>query len=377
LKVLHVAPSLARSYGGPTQSLVGFCRAAADAGAEVEVAGPRASDEDARWLAGELPGVAVRAFPAFGRGAFTASPALQAWLGRHGGGAGVVHVHGLWNPVSSLAARLCIRRGVPVVIRPFGTLSRYSFTHRRTLLKRAYRRLLDGPNLRAAAGVHFTTEAERDEAAWHGIDFAGRAWVVPPPLADVPDPLPRRDGGPPTLVCVCRLNPVKNLELLLDAWALAAPRLGSARLVIAGDGDPAYVRALKARAGAGPGRVDFPGFVGGAEKRALLAGARAFALPSHHESFGVAVLEAIAAGLPVAVTPEVQLAPFIARNALGEVVEASVEAWAGAIERLLTAPPLDRARGARLVRQTYSAAAVGGRLLEMYDAAALGAPLHP
>ena len=70
---------------------------------------------------------------------------------------------------------------VPVVIGPFGTMSRYTFAHRRTMAKRMYFRAVDAPNLRRAAAIHFTTTAEREEARWHGIDFGDRAHVVPPP----------------------------------------------------------------------------------------------------------------------------------------------------------------------------------------------------
>jgi hypothetical protein len=144
VKVLHVTPSIARAYGGPTYSLAGYARAALDEGAEISVAAPAPTAGD-KWLAEMIPEAAVYAFRTYGRGAFLASTDLQSWLRRNASRYDVVHVHGLLNPVSSLAARMCVRRGWPVVIRPFGTLSRYTYAHRRGTLKLLYRWLLDRP----------------------------------------------------------------------------------------------------------------------------------------------------------------------------------------------------------------------------------------
>ncbi|HEV2733538.1 MAG TPA: glycosyltransferase [Longimicrobiaceae bacterium] len=371
MRVLHVAPSLARSFGGPTHSLIGFAAAARTAGFEVTIAGPEPPPDDRTWFAGQLPGTEVMSFSASGRGAFVASPGLLRWLRREVRRFDVAHVHGLWNPVSSLAARVCLRSECPVVIRPFGTLSRYTFAHRRTLLKRVYRRLVDGPNLRAAAGVHFTTDAERDEAAWHGISFQGRSWVIPPPAASsaAPGPAGGANRGEPVVLCLCRLDPIKNLEALLDAWPGVSARVPGARLVGAGDGDRAYVARLRERAAAAGGRVEFAGFVSGSAKAELFAAAALFVLPSHHENFGISVFEALAAGLPVVVSPEVQLAPFVREHGFGEVVSPEPPALAEAIVRSLGDPALAERcalRAPEVVASRYSPAAVGDLLGRMY-----------
>ncbi|HLB08020.1 MAG TPA: glycosyltransferase, partial [Gemmatimonadaceae bacterium] len=218
MKILHVAPSISRAYGGPTYSLAAFARAALEQGAELTIAAPRPPESDT-WLAGAVPEAEVHEFRTLGGGAFLASPALHDWIRANGSRFDVVHVHGLLNPVSSLATRACVRKGWPVVVRPFGTMSRYTYEHRRGALKQLYRALLDKPNLIRVSAMHFTTTVERDESAWQSIAWGARAHVIPPPWLE--DSSPAHPGAPAesrTVLFFSRLHPVKRLELLLDAW---------------------------------------------------------------------------------------------------------------------------------------------------------------
>ncbi|WP_051292006.1 glycosyltransferase [Acetobacter nitrogenifigens] len=90
-----------------------------------------------------------------------------------------------------------------------------------------------------------------------------------------------------------RMIPEKGFDVLLEAFALGAPE--NARLVVFGDGPER--EALQARA---CGHVLFPGFR--YDLRRDLAGLDAFVMPSRHEPFGLVLLEAMAAGLPVLAT---------------------------------------------------------------------------
>jgi len=370
VKVLHVAPNISRAYGGPTYSLAAYARASTSAGAEISIAAPAPPASD-RWLANQLPDAELNVFRTHGRGAFLASPALHSWLSAHGARFDVVHVHGLLNPVSSLAARACARRSWPFVIRPFGTLSRYTFSHRRGALKELYSEWLDRPNLRRASAVHFTTTVERDESAWQGIDWGPRAFVIPPPWVESRAVAPRTIRAKRrTVLFLSRLHPVKRVGLLLAAWPLVTMQRPEARLLIAGDGDPALVRALRDQAAPLGSCVQFLGFIEGAEKAALLGESDVFVLPSQHENFGIAVLEALAWGLPVVLTKEVQLSGFAAEHSLGVISGDSAEALASAIVEALDDDLLAarcREYGAGVVARYFSVESVGRQLMDMYS----------
>lgn len=367
MNLLHVMPSVARSFGGPTQSLVGYVAAARAAGMRVTVAAPACAGVDQRWLEVQLGDADLRLFPGISRGTFMASPALVEWVKRHARDFDVAHVHGLLNLVSSLSARAAEARGIPVVVRPFGTLSRYTFAHRRGWLKRGYFQAIDRPNLRRARGLHFTTDEERDEAGWHGLDLETRSFVVPPPLHLVAQ---ARQEPTTDVLFLSRLHPIKNIETLLSAWSRVVRERPGLRLTIAGDGESGYVAQLRAQAAGLGESVVFAGFVQGEEKARLLATSRLFVLPSFHENFGVAVIEALAAGLPVVISRDVQLAAFVERHALGRVVKADSEPLAEALLASLDDDALIarcRQDGRRLVADSFSPDAVGQQLRAMYE----------
>jgi glycosyltransferase involved in cell wall biosynthesis len=370
MKVLHVTPSIAKSYGGPTQSLGGYIAAARLRGAHVTVAAPAGTSEEADAIESIAGAGNVHTFKTFGRAAFVMSPDLVKWVSSEAPKHDVVHVHGLFNPVSTLSARAAIGVRAPVIIRPFGTLSRYTFEHRRSILKQAYFAAIERSNLQRAAGLHFTTTTESDEAKWHGLDFGGRSYIVPPPW--IADSAPREKSSVSrTALFIGRLNKVKNLEALIDAWPIVARRHADAKLIIAGTGDNAYISELEARiAQHDPGEsITFAGFLSGDAKSNALAISSILVLPSHHENFGVVVLEAIGAGLPVVVSPHVQLADFVKAEGLGIVTGTDAAAFASAIIDAFDDQALHnrvRETGREILARDYSPAVVGKMLEQMY-----------
>jgi len=381
VKVLHVTHSIANSYGGPTQSLKGYAEAARRFGAEVTVAAPACDPADSSGLESVVD--SIHQFPtAFGKNAFTVAPGLIKWLRQNATRYDIIHVHGLFNPISSLGARACIHSKVPTVIRPFGTLSRYTFNHRRRALKRVWFTLVESHNIQRAAGIHFTTDAERDEAKWRVSDVVNRSYIVPPPFSRDSNEENVTNGRREKIVLfLSRLHPVKNLEALIEAWSSVTARRNGWKLVIAGSGSPGYEKSIRALSETVVPRqsVELTGFLRGDAKKEILARSSLFVLPSRHENFGVAVLEAISAGVPCVVTPEVQLAPFLAANGLGLVSSAEPRTLADNIVRALDDQDLaTRAAqiGPGLVENYFGLVSIGQRLMHMYASAIDQRPAH-
>lgn len=371
MRILHIMPSLARSFGGPTQSLVGYVLAASSIRHQVEVAAPGVAADDFAWLQRELPDTACHFFNSIGRGSAVIAPGLFNWLRNSGSRYDAVHVHGLFNPVSSVALRMCVHRRWPVVIRPFGTLSRYTLVHRRSKFKKIYMRFWEKQNLERVNGLHFTSRHEEDEAMFHGIEFEDRSFVIPPPLR-------QKMAGSRQLVqndhvlLLSRLHPVKNIEMLLYAWSGVMRAKPQAHLTIAGTGESRYEKHLKKTAEdlGISGSITFAGHVTGEAKQKCLFDASIFVLPSNHENFGVAVLEAMAAGLPVVISKEVQLAPFVKSNKLGLITERDPADIARAIIYALNDHALQQRcqhEAPELVADRFSIQRVGKQLTAMYE----------
>ena len=137
-----------------------------------------------------------------------------------------------------------------------------------------------------------------------------------------------------------RIDRKKNLEGLLEALRLIRARNPKLTLNIAGDGDPNYIVALQslARRLTIDGQINWLGYLQGARKREVLESASAFVLPSYSENFGIAVAEALAAGLPCLVSRGVAISDEIEKAGAGVVTGTTPEEIATGLERLLGDP---------------------------------------
>lgn len=168
-------------------------------------------------------------------------------------------------------------------------------------------------------------------------------------------------AGDPYALVVARLSPEKGVDVAIEAC-----RMAGMALVVAGDGpERAALRALADAGRAGGGTVRFVGHVDDAQLARLRAGAAIALAPSRSaETFGLAVAEAMAAGLPVAGSRVGALPELLDDEAL--VAAGDAGALAGAIARLAG----DRAAGARgreRVRSLCAPEVVAKALAELYE----------
>jgi glycosyltransferase involved in cell wall biosynthesis len=98
--------------------------------------------------------------------------------------------------------------------------------------------------------------------------------------------------------------------------------------------------------------VEFTGHVDEMRKRDLLSSAWVFALPSRDENFGISVAEALAAGVPVVISPGVSHAAKVSQYGAGLVVPRDVDLLASALASVLSAEA-----------KIYDGYSIAGRLL--------------
>jgi glycosyltransferase involved in cell wall biosynthesis len=367
VRVLHVTPYFAPAlaFGGPPRSILGLCRSLRRAGVEAAVFTTTASGRPTPLAVPEadtVEGVPVRYFPhAVPRGRFGArglAAALAADVPRQD----LVHVHGLWHLPGWLAARRARAARVPYVVSPRGMLDAAPMSRRAGAKRLAYW-LVERRHLSRAALLHASSDHEARSLAGRGL----RVPVVTLPNGvDVPDAgalargtFRRRlglDAGVPLIAFVGRVHPTKRLDLLAAAFARVREREPRARLAIAGPDEGGHRRRVEPLFAASAGAVHWTGELGERDTWAVLGDADALVLCSDSESFGRAVLEALAAGVPVVVT---RTCPWglVEAAGCGFWVPQDASDIAAALLRLLADRERARAMGQRgraLAQATYA-----------------------
>lgn len=371
MRVLHVIPSIGPLRGGPSVAMGMIARALRDGGVAVDVA--TTNDNDSELLhvpIGEPVDEAGVRYWYFARTThpYTTSAGLAAWLRVNVVNYDLVHAHALFSFSTSASAAAARRKAIPYIVRPLGTLARYGM-RQHSLLKQLSWYTLERRLLKQAAAVHFTSEAERAEAERLG---QWRSAVVPLGV-DAPAPVDRvrLDAERPVYLFLSRLHPKKRVELLLQAFWLVRQSAPRARLIVAGTGEPAYLAQLQRLSdelGVAE-NVEWTGHVAGDAKLRLFEQAHAFVLPSVNENFGIAPVEALAAGVPVVLTRGVAIHREVESRQAGIVVDDTVSDLAEGMLQLRdpAAQPQMSARAAALARDTFSIAAMQRGLIAMYE----------
>jgi glycosyltransferase involved in cell wall biosynthesis len=368
MNLLHVIPYYAPAwaYGGVVRATTDLTRALAAAGHTVIVLTTDTLSPSERSAAPDevIDGVHVfrarnRSNALRGKLNLSTPVGFEAAARRliHEHAIQVVHAHEVRTVENLRLAPVINRLGVPLVVSPHGTLP---YDTGRRSVKRLWDRLLARRLLPRFDQVIALTanEAAEARAIWS-------AWGVPLPderisivpngirigdFEHLPDPAPFRArwklGAGPVVLFLGRLHERKGLQFLIPAFAEAAQGVPDARLLIVGpdEGKRAALETQVLQLDLA-GRAIFTGLLTGEGKLAALAAADLFALPAVGEGFSMAVLEAMACGLPVLLTPGCNFPEVVGAGA-GLVVEREVAALRDALHTLLT----DGERRARMGR---------------------------
>jgi glycosyltransferase involved in cell wall biosynthesis len=234
--------------------------------------------------------------------------------------------------------------------------------------------LLDRRNLTGASLLHATSEQEADAIGALGFGV---------PIATVPNGVDLRGAreasggfrarlgipaGGFVVLFLGRMHRIKRLDLLADAFASARATHPELHLVLAGHDEDRLVPGLLARLAPDADHVHAMGAIHGADKWALLRDADVMVQCSDSESFGLAVVESLASGVPVIATRTCPWRELETRDC-GFWVEQTAPAIAAAIVALAEDPARRAARGERaaaVARDHYSWDALAPQMARLY-----------
>jgi glycosyltransferase involved in cell wall biosynthesis len=314
MRLLHVIASIRAAGGGPAEAVRSLSAVHLRDGHSVEVASlDHPADPEVRSF--PLPLHALG--PA--RTAYSFAPAFVPWLRQNRTRYDAVIINGLWQYHSFGAWRALRGTNTPYYLFPHGMLDPW---FKRTFPLKHLKKSLYWPwaeyrVLRDARAVLFTCEQEKLLAPQsfalyraHPV-VTGLGTTSPPIGVDATSFLDRYPAlrGKRLLLFMGRLHAKKGCDLLLEAYAATLAKDSAWRLIFAGPDDLNWRQTLEARAHSLriADRIVWTGMLRDTLKWSAFAAAEVFALPSHQENFGIAVAEALACGVPVLISREVNI----------------------------------------------------------------------
>ncbi len=362
MRILHIVGTMSPDSGGPAEAVRMM----------VDYAPPNVTSESVSCDQPNAPCLASLPCTTHALGStnpgFFHSPQLIPWLRANRSRFDGVIVHGLWT-YPGYAAWRALAGHTPYAVFAHGMLDPYF--KRRFPLKHAKKWLFwlsaQYWALRSAHRVLFTTAAERDLARHSFWLHHWKATLAP--LGTEP-PLPASPADHETLythapelrgrrflLFLGRIDPKKGCDLLIKAFVRLAHKHPEVDLVLAGP-DPLNWKpqliAIAERAGLA-NRVHWPGMLKGPAKTAAFDLCEAFILPSHQENFGIAVVEALAAGRPVLLSDKINIAPDIALDGCGLVSTDTLNGTIQLLEHWFALPSTERAKMSTQARATFAA----------------------
>lgn len=321
------------------------------------------------------------------------SPDLARALASNAQEHDMFHIHEIWSYPQYISARTARRRDIPYIMTPHASLEPWRVAQK-GFKKSAYLKLLGNTLINHAACLHAVATAEVEgfrKIGYKGPVSVVHNGIVPEEFEHLPDPVEAERQWPVlrgkrVILFLSRLSPEKGLDELIAAWSTVVekPSYSDALLVLAGPDDRGYslkVHEMIHRAGVA-GSVLLTGMVEGRQKLSLMSRAGIYTLPSYSEGFSISLLENLAAGKPVLITPGCNF-PDVEKVGAGFCVEPQRDALADALIQLLdTSPEILRKMGSsgkRLITEHYTWDIAARKIATIYRSILRNEeiPLHP
>lgn len=362
MKVCIFTATIDKKDGGPSRSVPILAKGLASIGCEVTLMTLKTDDMNTHMLNGS--NVKIVIIPADS----STSELERAIID---GQYDIIHMQNLWLPSYHQVAAIARKHRIKYVMTPRGTLEPWSL-QQKALKKKAAMWLYQRKDLNEAAGILTTAEMEAN----HCRDLRLTA-----PIAIIPNGIDVSEYQCRTtedmrnirkqIVFLSRIHQKKGVEILINVWERLAEEHKDWNVVIAGNGEEAYIQQLKSMITSKRlqdcMKIIPPVF--GKDKHKLYCESSLFVLPTYSENFGMVVAEALACGVPVVTTNGT---PWQELNdeKIGWCVDLSEENIENAIRDALSLPAEKLfamgQKGSKHINNNYLYTSVAKKNLELY-----------
>ena len=354
MKILHVIPSISKSYGGPSYAIFSYVKNLRKLGLNAEILTSdiflkeKAVSKKNKTKIEAIPLYIIKTLkiPILKIYEFGISYKMFFWLKKNISKYEIIHIYSLFRFSTSITMYFAIKKNIPFIIYPAGGLDKEIFK-KNNLFKKIYLKYIDKNMLQKASSFHFNSEKEYKEASTIGFKF--KYFITPVGIDQIPFKeliQKKEDSRDINFLFMSRIHPIKRLEIIIRAFGVIKSSKPKAywKLHIAGDGNKKYIDELKSlikKEGLSK-KIIWYGFISNKKKENLLKKSDWFILTSKSESFGISIIEALSWGIPALISKEIPLSNEIQKNNSGYIINDNPKNLAQEIERkFLKKPNLD------------------------------------
>lgn len=367
MRILHIIPSISPHRGGPSTAIIEIVKALREdkVNASILTTNDHGNMLNKNLIIGQwhsYQGVPVLAFerwnPPIGFiKEYNISLSLTCWLMKHINQYDLLHIHAMFSYPSTASMILARSYKVPYILRTIGQLDSWSLSQK-PLRKKIMLGLIERRNIDSAVALHFTSDKESECMGKMG--FANTRLVIPLGV-NIPygrnKVLGKNTNKVTTFLFLSRIHPKKNLSNLITALALVQKWQPESpwELLIAGTGDSKHIDELhhQIKKLSIDERCNWLGFLEGENKWNALKMADWLVLPSASENFGIVVAEAMAAGTPVIISPQVAISEMVMREGAGLISNSNPPELAKTLQKALDGPSNKMKEAALSTAQSY------------------------
>lgn len=365
MKVLHTISGLNRGSGGPTTCTYNLVKGLRSTGIDAKILTLAPANSKDGIISNEDFIVAVKNDAG---NPFVYSRNFRDYL-RGNTDYDIFHANGLWTYPSHITAKTARDAGKKYIMAPHGMLYPAGLASKPWKKKLALF-LFQRYDLEHADAIQATCRQEAEHIA--SLGYRNPIAIVPNSI-DTANILPARKqpNKRRRFGFVGRIHPIKNIDIILEAWYRLGKRTDNCELIIVGGGDESYIKELEQFVlSHNLKNVTFPGFLSGNNLAEYMRSFDYLLLVSKSENFGMVVPEALMNGVPCIATEHTPWEDLNGNNCgwwIKDGVEYLEETMSAAIELSEEQRQEMGLRGIDFVKMNYSTEAVAKKMFILYE----------